>query len=186
MNIDKYLDNATFTGYGFAFKDDKAFDNDFDVICYVPESGLEELDEYKSEGKDFTDKELVERYVGYSRNSLRQVILEFMQQYNPKFSLEDVVESEIDVVVFQFCDWQCPGTFLNESELENEYIALDRNNVVIEKGDNALYHDIEKEEGDPDLKVVWEVYEVRPDLVKIASEIGDAEVSPQELEVIKE
>lgn len=186
MNIDKYIDNATSTDNGFAFKDDKAFDNDFDAICYVPEAGLDELDEYKSEGKDFTDKELVERYTGYSRNSLRQLILEYMQQYDPQFTLEDVVESEIDVIVFQFCDWQCPGTFLDESELEFEYIPFDCLGEVIEKGDNVLYHDTEKDDENPDQKVVWEVYEVRPDLVKITSKIGETEVPPQELEVIKE
>ena len=186
MNIDKYIDNATSTDNGFVFKDDKAFDNDFDAICYVPEAGLDELDEYKSEGKDFTDKELVERYTGYSRNSLRQIILGFMQQYDPQFTLEDVVESEIDVVVFQFCDWQCPETFLNESEIEYEYIPLDFFGKVIRKSDNVLYHDTEKDDENPDQKVVWEVYEVRPDLVKITSEIGETEVPPQELEVIKE
>ena len=125
MNIDKYIDNAAFTDNGFAFKDNKAFDNDFDAICYVPEAGLDELDEYKSDEKDFTDKELVEEYIGYSRNSLRQLILEYMQQYNPKFSLEDVVEHKIDVIVFQHCNWECPETFLNESELEFQYIPLD-------------------------------------------------------------
>ena len=124
MNIDKYIDNATSTDYGFLFKDNKAFDNDFDAICYVPEAGLEELDEYKSEERDFTDKELVERYIGYSRNSLRQLILEYMQQYDPKFSMENVVERNIDVIVFQHCNWECPETFLNESELEFQYIPL--------------------------------------------------------------
>lgn len=186
MNIDKYIDNATFTGYGFAFKDDKAFDNYFDAICYVPEAELGKLDEYICEERDFTDKELVERNIGYSRNSLRQTILEFMQQYDPQFTLEDVVESEIDVVVFQFCDWQCPETFLNESEIKYEYIPLDCVGEVIRKTDNVLYHDTKKDDDNPDQKVVWEVYEVRPDIVKITSKIGEAEVLPQELEVIKE
>lgn len=186
MNIDKYIDNLTSTDCGFVFKDNKTFENDFDAICYVPEAGMEELDEYKSEERDFTDKELVERNIGYSRNSLRQLILEHMQQYDPKFSLENVVERKIDVIVFQHCNWECPETFLDESEIEFEYIPFDCLGEVIEKGDSVLYHDAEKDEDNPDQKVVWEVYEVRPDLVKITSEISKAEVPPQELEVIKE
>lgn len=184
MNIDKYIDNVTSTDYGLIFKDNKAFDNDFDAICYVPEAGLEELEEYKSEERDFTDKELVEQYIGYSRNSLRQLILEYMQQYKPKFSLEDVVKSKIDVTVFQICDWQCLETFLGESEIEYDYIPFDCLGEVIEKGDSVLYHDTEKDENNPEQKVVWEVLNASPTIIKISSEIGVAYAPPQEVEVI--
>ena len=185
MNIEKYIDNAIQTDNGYCYKDDNAFDNDFDKACYIPESCIEEIEEMQSEGEDKTDTELIENWTIYTRNSLRQLILEYMQQYDPQFTLEDVVESEIDVVVFQFCDWQCPETFLNESEIEYEYIPLDFFGKVIRKSDNVLYHDTEKDDDNPDQKIAWEVYEVRPDLVKITSEIGEAEVPPQELEVIK-
>ena len=187
MNIDKYLDNAIQTDNGYCYKDDNAFDNDFDAICYVPEAELDEFDEMQSEGKDKTDKELIESYAAYSRNSLRQVILEYMQQYNPKFTLEEVVESEIDVIVFQICDWQCPETFLNDSEIEYQYIPLGYSNEVLEVGDKVKYHDKEKEEGNPDLEVVWEIYDIKnPEVICISSEIGEAEVPPQELELIEE
>ena len=184
MNIDKYIDNVTSTDNGYCYKDDNAFDNNFDAICYINEAGLEELGEYRSEGYDFTDKELLERCIAYSRNSLRQLILEYMQRYDPKFRLEDVVESEIDVIVFQFCDWEFPETFLGESELEFEYIPFDCLGEVIEKGDNVLYHDTEEDVNNPDQKVVWEVLDATPKIITISSEIGDAKVSPEKVEVI--
>ena len=185
-NIDKYIDNTIQTENGYCYKDDNAFDNDFDKACYIPEAGIEALEEMQIEGEDKTDLELIEDWDIYTRNSLRQLILEYMQQYDPNYRLEDVVESELDVIVFQFCDWQCPETFLNEAMIHYDYIPLDCVGKVIKKGDNVLYHDTEKDADNPDQKVVWEVLDARPEMVKITSEIGDAEVPPQEVEVIKE
>lgn len=185
MNIEKYIDNAIQTDNGYCYKDDNAFDNDFDKVCYIPEACIEELEEIQSEGEDKTDTELIENWTIYTRNSLRQLILEYMQQYDPNYRLEDVVESELDVIVFQICDWQCPETFLNDSSIHYDYIPLDCVGEVIRKGDNVFYHDTEKDADNPDQKVVWEVLDARPDLVTITSEIGDAEVPPQEVEVIK-
>ena len=176
-NIDKYIDNAIQTENGYCYKDDNAFDNDFDKACYIPEAGIEALEEMQIEGEDKTDPELIEDWDIYTRNSLRRLILEYMQQYDPNYRLEDVVESELDVIVFQFCDWQCPETFLNESCIQYEYIPLDCVGEVIKNGDNVLYHDTEKDADNPDQKVVWEVLDARPEMVKITSEIGDAEVS---------
>ena len=184
-NIDKYIDNAIQTENGYCFKDDNAFDTDFDKPCYVPEAGIEALEEMQIEGEDKTDLELIENWDIYTRNSLRQFILEYMQQYDPNYRLEDVVESELDVIVFKLCDWQWPITFLVDAMIQYDYIQLDCVGKLIKKGDNVLYHDTEKEDSDPDQKIVWEVLDARPDIIKITSEIGDAEVPTQEVEVIK-
>ena len=185
MNIDKYIDNAEYSGNGYCYKDDNAFDNDFDAICYVPEAGIEELERMKSEGEDKTDKELIETYTAYSRNSLRKLILEYLQQYNKKFTLEEVVESEIDAITFAMCDWSCPETFLNGSEIEYYYIPLGRGNALLEVGDKVKYHDIEKEEGNPDLDVVWEICNIQtPEIIWIKSKLGMIEVPPKDLELI--
>jgi hypothetical protein len=79
MNIDKYLDNAIQTDNGYCYKDDNAFDNDFDAICYVPEAELDEFDEMQSEGEDKTDKELIESYAAYSLN--------IQHKFTPKYYL---------------------------------------------------------------------------------------------------
>ena len=41
MNIDKYLDNITFTDNGYVYKDYDKYNQDKTAVCYIPEYSLE-------------------------------------------------------------------------------------------------------------------------------------------------
>ena len=125
MNIDKYIENITQTTEGFYFKDNAAFENDFDKVCYIPEDVMEELIEMQGNGEDKTDLELIEDCDAYTRNSLRQLLLEYMQDFYPHYRLEDVVENKIDVGLFQICDWRHPVTILGEGGFEEDFEPSD-------------------------------------------------------------
>lgn len=125
MNIDKYIENITQTTEGFCFKDNAAFENDFDKVCYIPEGSMERLIEMQGEGEDKTDLELIENGGAYTRNSLRQLLLEYMQDFYPHYRLEDVVENKIDVCLFQICDWRYPETILDEGCFEEDFEPSD-------------------------------------------------------------
>lgn len=125
MNIDKYIENITQTTEGFCFKDNAAFENDFDKVCYIPEGSMERLIEMQGNGEDKTDLELIENGDAYTRNSLRQLLLEYMQDYYPHYRLEDVVENKIDDCLFQICDWRYPETILDEGSFEEDFEPSD-------------------------------------------------------------
>lgn len=182
MNIDKYIENACQTSNGYCYKSQETFDNNFDGVCYIGEYDLEELENMQSEGIDLTDEEIIEKY-GYSHNSIRQIILEYMQQYNSKYRLEELVESGLDCIVFDIVNWQCPETFLYEAEFQYEYFPIDCNGCYLEEGDE-VYLDKDFDGYPASAKLVWTITEARPEKCKITSKIGEVEVSPQELELI--
>lgn len=64
-----------------------------------------------------------------------------------------------------------------------QVIATDRNGNEIEVGSRVVWFD--PDESARDTERVWEVYEVNEEMICIADEFGEAEVLPEELEVVK-
>lgn len=60
--------------------------------------------------------------------------------------------------------------------------AFDKNGKEIKIGDGVVWYDPQKET--MDLKRVYEVYDIKGDIVYISDEYGEAEVLPNELKVI--
>jgi hypothetical protein len=90
-----YIDNAERTDNGLCFKDwETCFHGDPNEICYISESGLEQLKEPDADVKT----------IGYSRLDLANAIKDFGYKRLTPEALFDVL------------DWQEPTTYLNEVE----------------------------------------------------------------------
>ena len=116
MNIDKFLDNRVDTANGYCYKNEDAFEHDLNAICYIGEHDCYELEDARDASSDFSDEELKEHDVAYSRTTLRQVIADFYE-----ISVDDVIANNMDAKVFGAIDWQCPETYLNEVDVEELY-----------------------------------------------------------------
>ena len=95
------------------------------------EDGLEELEELIKEGKNLTEKEIIEKGIGFSRNSLiREIIIyydescteEQIKQSKLKYNNKviDVKESKLDKAIFEYLDWTYPTTLMSDIDFINE------------------------------------------------------------------
>ena len=115
MNIDKYLDNITFTDNGYVYKDYDKYNQDKTAVCYIPEYSLDELETLKEAGEDLTDEEIKSQYIGYSREMIREAIKEWFET-----TYEKIDEKSLDDEVFEELSWQHVTTYLDEFEVEFE------------------------------------------------------------------
>lgn len=88
-------------------------------------------------------------------------------------------ESPVSVLVDQELGW------CNQSGIFLQYIideTIDINGNPIELGDEVIWHDSDKE--NEDLTRIYRVYDIKSDIVCISDEYGEAEVFPNELEIV--
>lgn len=126
-----FVDNVINTDNGVIYKNEEIFENSYDEICYIPEYGLEELEELIKEGKNLTEIEIIERGIGFSHNSLiREIIIfydencteEQIKQSKLKYNNKviDVKKSKLDKVIFEYLDWTYPTTLMSDIDFMNE------------------------------------------------------------------
>ena len=126
-----FVNNVINTDNGVIYKNEEIFENNHDEICYISEYGLEELDELIKEGKNLNEKEIIEKGIGFSRNSLIRDIIIFYDEtctekqiqegklkYNNK--VIDVKETGLDKIVFEYLDWTYPTTLMSDIDFINE------------------------------------------------------------------
>jgi hypothetical protein len=111
MNIDKYLNNVTYTDNGLVYKDNDKYKQDSNAVCYISEYSLEDLDTLKEQGKDLTDEEIKSQGIGYSRDMIREAIKERLGVSDNKIN-----EKNFDDDVFEELSWQHVSTYLDEFE----------------------------------------------------------------------
>lgn len=126
-----FVDNVINTDNGVIYKNEEVFENSHDEICYIPEYGLEELEELLKEGKNLTEIEIIEKGIGFSHNSLiREIIIfydencteEQIKQSKLKYNNKviDVKETGLDKIIFEYLDWTYPTTLMSDIDFMNE------------------------------------------------------------------
>ena len=126
-----FVNNVINTDNGVIYKNEEIFENNHDEICYIPEYGLEELEELIKEGENLNEKEIIEKGIGFSRNSLiRDIIIfydetcteEQIQEGKLKYDNKviDVKKTGLDKSVFEYLDWTYPTTLMSDIDFMNE------------------------------------------------------------------
>lgn len=114
----KIYENTNLIGFqasasdeGFIFKDKKAFNDNPDEICYIPECAWDYGD-----NRGMLSVELAKKY-GETRNTIRQQIKD---AWGEDYMLTDEQIDYLTEDVFQLADWACIATYLAENfEIED-------------------------------------------------------------------
>ena len=93
----------------------------------------------------------------------------------------------LDLSVPEASEWFTTSECANNTENEiYEFIGdnffLDKNGKAIKVGEKVVWHD--PLESARDLSRVWEVFAINGEVVSIADEYSEAEVSPSEIEIV--
>lgn len=115
----RFLDNTEITMNGEVYKNTKAFKRKGDEVCYISEYGLQELAEQDHE---LTDKEIVEKGIGESYNSILQSCREYIDEVREAMVWHGATEKEANkmtseelaIDIFQSADWAYICTYLDE------------------------------------------------------------------------
>lgn len=108
MNIEKYLKKASEQyspyGNGFCYKNDGAFKNKSDEICYISEDAFDDLEDFVDAGEDMTDDEMIRR--GFAENYTS--IIEQVK----KIAKENDDVQEIAEDLYNNADWAYIDTYI--------------------------------------------------------------------------
>ena len=115
----KIYENTTLVGFqaaasedGFIFKDEDAFENNPDEICYIPEHAWDEVED----SRGIMSVELA-RALGETRNTIKSQIRE---SYAEDYMLTDKQIDHVAENLFSIFDWACVDTYLAENfEIED-------------------------------------------------------------------
>ena len=131
-----YLGAAYGHNDGIVYKNQQAFD-EHDGICYVPEHGFFDAnglaDNVSDEMKEWLEEDhcgyVTDGAGGYTRDDIYAAFAyhinydgwldEKEKEYGKPF-MEEFIDKEIDYI-FQELDWQCPDTFIQEMEWEEDW-----------------------------------------------------------------
>ena len=90
-------------GEGYVFKDEQAFLNNTDDICYIPEHAFDDAKEVEIEGETYYE---IERENAYTRKDLEELIK----------GVEDYEGNPWDIeTFFSMLMWEFPETRISES-----------------------------------------------------------------------
>lgn len=92
---------------GFIFKDEKAFNDDPDAICYIPEHAWDDVEDEHG----IMSVELA-KTLGETRNTIRQQIKD---DWGEDYMLTDEQIDYLAEDVFHLADWACIATYLAEN-----------------------------------------------------------------------
>lgn len=110
MNIEKYLNNSN----GYCYKNDDAFLNKCDDICYIGEYDLSELNKLCEEKEDMSDEELIANGYAHNYNSLRNELQEFLNNnLDCPYPLDVLTE-----FVYEKAEWASISTYIEELDWE--------------------------------------------------------------------
>lgn len=99
-----------YSGEGFIFKDEQAFENNTDDVCYIPEYGFADLDPaFTIDGKNYYE---VKKDDCYTRKDLENLYNEWLE--NHKDDLDKNGQNYPLEFVFGELEWCYPETLLSE------------------------------------------------------------------------
>lgn len=115
----RFLDKIEATDNGWVYKSIEAFERKNDEVCYISEYGLQELAEWDHE---LTDKEIIEKGIGESYNSILQSCREYIDEVREAMVWHGATEkeanqmtsAELAIDIFQSADWAYICTYLDE------------------------------------------------------------------------
>jgi len=115
----KIYENTNLIGFqasasdeGFIFKDKKAFNDDPDAICYIPEHAWDDVEDEHG----IMPVELA-KTLGETRNTIRQQVKD---AWGEDYMLTDEQIDYLTEDVFYLADWACIATYLAENfEIED-------------------------------------------------------------------
>lgn len=110
MNIQKYLDGAVNTENGTVYKREDYTTAKPNEIVYIDEFSLGELQKAYEQGRDLTDKEIIKKDLGESRNSIREVI----HGYWPFATDEWIDKHNLIDCIIQECTWESAATMADQ------------------------------------------------------------------------
>ncbi len=97
-------------GDGFPFKDEQAFENNTDDVCYIPENAFMDLEPALTiDGENYYE---VEKGDCYTRRDLENLYNEWLE--DNKEGLEEEQKEYPLEFVFGELDWVAPETYLAE------------------------------------------------------------------------
>jgi hypothetical protein len=110
----KIYENTNLIGFqasasdeGFIFKDKKAFNDDPDAICYIPEHAWDDVEDERG----IMSVELA-KTLGETRNTIRQQVKDAWEE---DYMLTDEQIDYLTEDVFYLADWACIATYLAEN-----------------------------------------------------------------------
>lgn len=83
--------------YGTIFKDEEAYDNDWNAVCYVPEYGFEKA--------SIDDEGLFQEFDGYTHNDLLELCMGNREW--------------CDYLFHSRCKWAYPSTYIEEEDYDD-------------------------------------------------------------------
>lgn len=106
MNINYYLNNID----GYCYKNDDAYLNKTEEICYIGENDLLDLSELCNENDDLTNEELIANGYAHNYNSLRNEIKEFLNDNKDcPYTLNELTD-----FIYEKAEWASISTYLTE------------------------------------------------------------------------
>lgn len=107
---------ASASGEGFIFKDEDAFKNNSDEICYIPEHAWDDVEDEHG----IMSVELA-KALGETRNTIRQQVKD---AWGEDYMLTDEQIDYLTEDVFHLADWACISTYLTENYVIEESIGF--------------------------------------------------------------
>lgn len=108
---------ASASGEGFIFKDEDAFKNNPDEICYIPEHAWDDVEDERG----IMSVELA-KALGETRNTIRQQVKD---AWGEDYMLTDEQIDYLAEDVFHLADWACIATYLAENFEIEDVIEFD-------------------------------------------------------------
>lgn len=114
----------SFSGEGKIYKDNDAFEQFHDAICYIPEHGFDDFAEQGYIPEKFVRSESAG---GETRNTIREKI---HWRYSLGYNITDQQADYLAQQVFGMAEWAYVSSMIEENELIEDAIALDTEHKV--------------------------------------------------------
>lgn len=114
MNIKKYIDNTTQISEGVCYKNEDAFHDEENAICYVSEYQLADLVQMLKNGsKDMTDEQMVQYGYADTRATIIKKVKKNWEYLNEEIIADCSVE-EVAAQVFNNAEWATIDTEIDQ------------------------------------------------------------------------
>ena len=112
---------AAASDQGFIFKDEKAFSDNPDEICYIPEHAWDDVEDERG-----TMPVELAKTLGETRNTIRQQVKD---AWGDDYMLTDEQVEYFASDIFQLADWACIATYLAENFNLDDLIQFDHDYI---------------------------------------------------------
>ena len=111
-----------YDGEGTYFKDEEAYKNDRNAICYIAEAGFEDSSEEDWSITEEEARKAIKNGGVSTHNSLFAELKYYLLDEFGRRRIEDEFVERCCDYVFQECDWFCFSTFFTQTDFEEDLI----------------------------------------------------------------